>query len=127
MHCQLQSPERKLFDGEVKMVVARSPEGEFAVMEGHAPLMAALGPSPLRIKTDSEEKTYALSGGVLQVSADAVTILAHEAIPADAIDIEAVNKRREELSGAQSPDAAGSTGQEIAYLDVLSKLGEKHE
>ena len=52
MHCQLQSPEQMLFDGEAKIIVARSPDGEFAVMDRHAPLLAALGPSPLRIKTE---------------------------------------------------------------------------
>ena len=133
MHCQLQSPERMLFDGEAKIVVARSPEGEFAVMNGHAPLLAALGPSPLRIKTEDEEYVFALSGGVLQVTADGVTILAHEAISADEIDLAAVNARREELASSEAVATDASLGdtsqteQEIAFLDVQKKLGENHE
>ncbi|HDL86497.1 MAG TPA: ATP synthase F1 subunit epsilon [Candidatus Acetothermia bacterium] len=132
MHCQLQSPERMLFDGEAKIVVARSPEGEFAVMDRHAPLLAALGASPLRIKTESEEYVFALSGGVLQVTADGVTVLAHEAIPAGEIDIAAVNARREELTGSEtgaadsSHEEASVSEQEIAYLDVQKRLGENH-
>ena len=138
MHCQLQSPERMLFDGEAKIVVARSPEGEFAVMNGHAPLLAALGPSPLRIKTEDEEYVFALSGGVLQVTADGVTILAHEAISADEIDLTAVSARREELASSEAAATDASPGdaslgdtsqteQEIAFLDVQKKLGENHE
>jgi len=138
MHCQLQSPERKLFDGEAKIVVARSPEGEFAVMNGHAPLLAALGPSPLRIKTEDEEYVFALSGGVLQVTADGVTILAHEAIPTGEIDLAAVSARREELASSEAVATDASPGdaslgdtsqteQEIAFLDVQKKLGENHE
>lgn len=123
MHCQLQSPERMLFDGEAKIVVARSPEGEFAVMDRHAPLLAALGPSPLRIKTESEEHVFALSGGVLQVTANGVTILAHEAVPAEEIDVAFVNARREELASFDSAQRE----QEIAYLDIQKKLGENHE
>ncbi len=129
MHCQLQSPERMLFDGEAKIVVAHSPEGEFAVMDGHAPLLAALGPSPLRIKTEDEEHVFALSGGVLQVTTDGVTILAHEAIPAGEIDLAAVSARREELAGSKVAGADASQGdtprgeQEIAFLDVQKKLG----
>ena len=133
MHCQLQSPERMLFDGEAKIVVAHSPEGEFAVMDGHAPLLAALGPSPLRIKTEDEEHVFALSGGVLQVTTDGVTILAHEAIPAGEIDLAAVSARKEELAGSEVAGADVSRGdtppgeQEIAFLDVQKKLGENHE
>lgn len=138
MHCQLQSPERMLFDGEAKIVVACSPEGEFAVMNGHAPLLAALGPSPLRIKTESEEHVFALSGGVLQVTTDGVTILAHEAIPAGEIDLVAVNARSDELAGPEAAEADASQGdtpqgdasqgeQEMAFLDVQRKLGENHE
>lgn len=129
MHCQLQSPERMLFDGEAKIVVAHSPEGEFAVMNGHAPLLAALGPSPLRIKTEDEEHVFALSGGVLQVTTDGVTILAHEAIPVGEIDFAAVSARREELAGSEAAGAHASQGdtppgeQEIAFLDVQTKLG----
>jgi len=129
MHCQLQSPERMLFDGEAKIVVAHSPEGEFAVMDGHAPLLAALGPSPLRIKTEDEEHVFALSGGVLQVTTDGVTILAHEAIPAGEIDLAAVRSRRVELAGSEAAGADASQGdtppgeQEIAFLDVQKKLG----
>jgi len=143
MHCQLQSPERMLFDGEAKIVVARSPEGEFAVMNGHAPLLAALGPSPLRIKTEDEEYVFALSGGVLQVTADGVTILAHEAIPTGEIDRAAVNARREELASSEAVATDESLGdeslgdkslgdtsqieQEIHFLDVQKELGENHE
>jgi F-type H+-transporting ATPase subunit epsilon len=118
-----------LFDGEAKIVVAHSPEGEFAVMDGHAPLLAALGPSPLRIKTEDEEHVFALSGGVLQVTTDGVTILAHEAIPAGEIDLAAVSARREELAGSKVAGADASQGdtprgeQEIAFLDVQKKLG----
>jgi len=118
MHCQLQSPERMLFDGEAKIVVAHSPEGEFAVMNGHAPLLAHV---------------FALSGGVLQVTKDGVTILAHEAIPSGEIDLAAVSARREELAGSEGAGADAFQGdtlpgeQEIAFLDVQKKLGENHE
>ena len=132
MHCQLQSPERILFDGEAKIVVAHSPEGEFAVMNGHAPLLAALGPSPLRIKTGDEEHVFALRGGVLQVTANGVTVLAHEAIPTGEIDLAAINARREEIVGMQGESANGEqqatspSEEEIAFLEVQKKLGENN-
>ena len=130
MHCQLQSPERMLFDGEAKIVVAHSPEGEFAVMNGHAPLLAALGPSPLRIRTDNEEHVFALRGGVLQVTAEGVTILAHEAIPSGEINLSSVNARKEEIASTEAEatnEAQRGTSpseQEVAFLDVQKKVGE---
>ncbi len=130
MHCQLQSPERVLFDGEAKIVVARSPEGQFAVMDKHAPLLAALGASPLRIKTEEQEHIFALSGGVIQVTKAGVTILARQAIPAAEIDINAVSARKRELENAEHTSIEGTNEhasarrEEIAFLNVQKTIGE---
>jgi len=127
MRCQLRTPERTLFDGEANMVVAHSPEGEFAVMAGHAPLIAALDTAPLRVKTTEGEKTFAILAGALQVSPSGVTILAQEALPAEAIDLSAVSKQREEiehkLATSEDKDALR---QELAWLAVREQLGKHH-
>ncbi len=130
MHCQLQSPERALFDGEAKIVVARSPEGQFAIMDKHAPLLAALNASPLTIKTEQQEHVFALSGGVIQVTEEGVTILARQAIPAAKIDMAAVSTRKQELENSQDTekedidDQASRKQEEIAFLNVQEKIGE---
>ena len=67
MHCQVRSAERTFFDGEATMVVARSGRGEFAVMDGHAPLLASLADAPLRIKAGGDEVVLACYGGALRV------------------------------------------------------------
>lgn len=85
MHCELRTPERTLFSGEATMIVAKSPRGEFGVMDGHAPLLAVLAPAPLRIKTKERELKFALSSGLLRVSKGEVRILAQEAIPPEEI------------------------------------------
>jgi F-type H+-transporting ATPase subunit epsilon len=130
MHCQLQSPEKVLFNGEAEIVVARSFQGEFAVMDKHAPLLAALDASPLRIKAQGHEYTFALSGGVIQVTKSGVTILAREAIPASEIDLAAVTARRRELENTKDlqtdeMNAKDSpTQEEIAFLIVQEKIGD---
>ena len=126
MHCRLQSPEGVLFDGEAKIVVARSPEGEFAVMEGHAPLLAALGPSPLRVKAEDGERAFALRGGVLQVTEDGVSVLAHEAIPAQEIDVAAVIADIEGLTNGELQEGS-SRDEEIAFLSVQREMGGERE
>jgi F-type H+-transporting ATPase subunit epsilon len=130
MHCQLQSPEGTLFNGEAKIVVARSHEGQFAIMDKHAPLLAALEASPLTIKTEEQEHVFALSGGVIQVRQASVTILAYQAIPLAKIDVAEVKARRQELEKLVDKDVKGdnehvsATQEEIAFLNVQAKLGE---
>ena len=108
MHCELRSAERVLFEGEAYMVVAHSQEGEFAIMEGHAPLIAALDDAPLRIKAKESEHTFAVLKGVLRVSEDGVAILAQDAVPKEEIDLESLTRRRDEikreLSGAENKE-----------------------
>jgi F-type H+-transporting ATPase subunit epsilon len=96
MHCQIRSADRTFFDGEATMVVARSTRGEFAVMDDHAPLLAALRSGPLRVKTPDGERVFACFGGTLRVAADAaVTVLVEDAVPAEEIDIASIEKEPE--------------------------------
>jgi len=87
MHCQVRSPDQILFEGESSLVAARGTQGEFAVMEDHAPLLAALRSGPLRIKTKESERVFACFGGTLRVDdGHDVTVLVDEAIPSEEID-----------------------------------------
>lgn len=127
MHCQLRSAERALFDGEATMVVAHSPKGEFAVMEGHAPLLAILDNAPLRIKTEKGEHAFALLTGLLRVSKEGVMILAQEAIPSEEIDLFAVRQRltkiEQELPITQEKD---ELLRELAALRTQERVKERH-
>jgi F-type H+-transporting ATPase subunit epsilon len=91
MHCQVRSADRTLFDGEATMVVARSASGEFAVMDGHAPLLASLRSGPLRVKTSEGARVFACFGGSLRVSdGGEVTVLVEDAVPLEEIDLTAL-------------------------------------
>jgi F-type H+-transporting ATPase subunit epsilon len=128
MHCQLRSAERALFDGEATMVVTRSPKGEFAVMEGHAPLLAVLDNAPLRIKTEKGEHAFALLEGLLRVSKEGVMILAQEAIPSEEIDLSAVQKRRAEIEQElPSTKEKDELLRELAALRMKEWVKERHE
>ena len=127
MHCQLRSAERALFDGEATMVVAHSPKGEFAVMEGHAPLLAILDNAPLRIKTEKGEHAFALLTGLLRVSKEGVMILAQEATPSEEIDLFAVRQRltkiEQELPITQEKD---ELLRKLAALRTQERVKERH-
>ena len=68
----LVSVEAMVWSGEAEMVVARTVDGEMAVLAGHTPLLGQLKePSRVRIKTtDGEEIAYDIAGGFLSVTKD---------------------------------------------------------
>ncbi len=78
MNCKLISPTETLFEGQADMVVAHNADGEFAVMDDHEPLLAALVPSRLRIKTGASELIFTTAGGLLHVSRTQITIFAQD-------------------------------------------------
>jgi F-type H+-transporting ATPase subunit epsilon len=89
---ELVSVEAMIWSGEADMVVARTTEGELAILGGHAPLLGQLkDPSRVRIRTaGGDEIAYDIAGGFLSVNNDEVTVLAEGAHPADGPDPAAV-------------------------------------
>lgn len=83
---ELVSVESKVWSGEAEMVVARTTEGELGVLPGHAPLLGQLAePSQVRIKlAGGQELAYDVGGGFLSIAEDGVTVLAEDAVPAQA-------------------------------------------
>jgi F-type H+-transporting ATPase subunit epsilon len=84
----LVSVEAQIWSGEADSVIARTTEGELAVLAGHAPLLGQLkDPSRVRVKTAAgEEIAYDIAGGFLSVNNDTVTVLAEDAKPAEGED-----------------------------------------
>jgi F-type H+-transporting ATPase subunit epsilon len=100
MNVTIVSPEQNVWQGESDMVVARSPEGEFAIMRGHIPFLAALVPGSVRVHTDSGREVFFVPGGVLEASGPMddyhVIILADDAENVADISIEEARRRVEE-------------------------------
>ncbi|WP_105102573.1 F0F1 ATP synthase subunit epsilon [Microbulbifer pacificus] len=118
VHCDIVSAEESLFSGLVKMVVVSGVEGELGITYGHAPLLTALKPGPVRIIKDSgEEEVYFLSGGYVEIQPNVVTVLADTA--EREIDEEAARKAREEAE-----HALRSAPADIDYARVSAQLAE---
>jgi F-type H+-transporting ATPase subunit epsilon len=97
MQVDLVSPERILYSGEADMVVCRTiGGGEVAFLAGHAPFLAALDISTVRIKTtDGDYKVAAVHGGFVHVQEDKVIVLSDVAEMADQIDVDRARKAKE--------------------------------
>ena len=81
------TPEGKVFEDEVEMVSTRTVTGSIGVLANHAPLMAILEPTELRLyKSDSDVVRFAQGEGSLQVVENSALVLVEEAIAPDDID-----------------------------------------
>ncbi|TMJ19693.1 MAG: ATP synthase F1 subunit epsilon [Alphaproteobacteria bacterium] len=81
LHFELVTPEKLLRSDDVQMVVVPGTEGDFGVMEGHAPYMSTLRDGELAIYRTfpGEPERIALSGGFAEVGEKGLTVLAESA------------------------------------------------
>lgn len=75
------SPERVLFEGAARAVVAPAFDGEVGILPQHAPLMTLLGRGPLRLDTDEGARRFTVAGGFLQVVDNTVRVVTEAAEP----------------------------------------------
>jgi len=70
------APDRVVFEGEARSVVAPAWDGQVGVLPGHAAMIALLGVGQLDIDLQGGgSDRYQLAGGVMKVEEDAVTVL----------------------------------------------------
>lgn len=120
VHCDIVSAEREIFSGLVQMIVATGSLGDLGVTYGHAPLLTALEPGPVRIvKPDGSEDIYYVSGGYLEVQPYHVTILADTALRAGDMDEAAAEQAKEEAQKQLSQQSS-----EIDYGRAATQLAE---
>ncbi len=75
----LVSPEKLAFSGEVDQVDIPGVEGDFGVLAGHAPVVAAIRPGILTIFTGGTQEKVIVLGGVAEMSEKGLTVLANVA------------------------------------------------
>jgi F-type H+-transporting ATPase subunit epsilon len=103
IHVEIVSAEGAIFSGEADMVFAPAKMGELGIAPRHAPLLTHLKPGAVRVQTDSGEKFFYVTGGILEIQPHLVTVLADSALHADELDeaaaLEARERAREALEG----------------------------
>ena len=85
-HFDLVSPEKLAFSGEVDQVDIPGVEGDFGVLAGHAPVVAAIRPGILTITTAGKHEKIIVLGGLAEVSENGLTVLADVATSLDELD-----------------------------------------
>ena len=85
-HFDLVSPEKLAFSGEVDQVDVPGVEGDFGVLAGHAPVVAAIRPGILTVTTGSTHEKIIVLGGLAEVSEKGLTVLADVATSLEELD-----------------------------------------
>jgi F-type H+-transporting ATPase subunit epsilon len=120
MHCDIVSAEEKIFSGLVEILVATGTLGDLGVAPGHAPLLTALIPGPVRVVLqDGSEQIYYVSGGFLEVQSGVVTVLADTALRADDVNEAAALQAIQDAN-----DAIANKDAEFEYSRAAAQLAE---
>jgi F-type H+-transporting ATPase subunit epsilon len=103
------TPEGEVWEGEVQQVSTRTEVGELGILANHAPLLAALRPTELRLHvSDSEVKRYAQAHGWLQIFGNRARLLVEEAIPPEDLDSGVLKEQLSDAERRQSESEEGS-------------------
>ncbi len=129
LHLEVITPERRVFEDDVDMVIAPASEGYVGILPHHAPLFTSLGSGEMRVRKGTLEYPFAVFGGFMDVRADRVTVLTDAAEHAEEIDerraAEARAKARQEL---EAPTSAAEEQRARAALQralVRLRLAER--
>ena len=76
MKLEILTPDTKIFEGEVRSVTVPGTMGSFEVLNDHAPIISTLEDGKVIIRTDKEEETIFIKGGVIEVLNNHIMVLA---------------------------------------------------
>ena len=80
LRVELVAADRAIWNGEAKMVVAKTVEGEIGLLPGHEPMLAILASGEVRITLEDGAGIKASAeDGFLSIEHDVVTIVARHA------------------------------------------------
>lgn len=119
IRCEIASQDRLVFEGDVDNVTLPGSDGEMGILPNHAPLLSTLKMGIIKVRHSGEEDLYTVTGGVVEIQPNIITILADAAEDISDIDIaraEAAKERAEKLLEEGLPDDVD------AYLAIEAAL-----
>ncbi len=80
MTLEIITPDRKVFNGEASSVTFPGIEGQFQVLNDHAPLVSTLAKGPVTVQTPTGQQVFTVDGGVVEVLRNRVLVLAEAVV-----------------------------------------------
>jgi F-type H+-transporting ATPase subunit epsilon len=110
MKIDIVTPLGRIYQGEIKEATFPGIDGEFGVLDGHAPLVTNLKPGVITIKkNDGKEEVIAINWGYVEVTPDHVNVLADGAVPvagsSESEIAEAIERAKQLIKDAADSDA----------------------
>jgi F-type H+-transporting ATPase subunit epsilon len=113
------TPEGEVFSEEIEMLSTRTSVGSLGILANHAPLLAQLEPTELRLyRSESEIVRFAQAEGYLQFAENHALVLVEEAIAPEALDRAAFEARLSESRAAAERAEHGSEEKARALRDA---------
>ena len=76
MKIEIITPDRKVFEGDIKSIRVPGKKGSFQVLKDHAPIISTLENGPVIIvDQEGTETRYEINGGVIEVKANTIILL----------------------------------------------------
>jgi F-type H+-transporting ATPase subunit epsilon len=76
MTLEILTPDKKVYEGEVTAVTVPGTMGSFQILRDHAPIISTLEDGPVIIKSKTDEQTFMIKGGVVEVLKNKIIVLA---------------------------------------------------
>ena len=129
MHLDIVSAEEKIFSGNVKNIIAAAMMGEVGIYPKHTPMITPLKPGEVKIITEEdEEQLFFISGGILEVQPNTVTVLADTAIRGEDLDeakaVESKKRAEEALSDKSDKIDVAKALADLAQASAQIKMIE---
>jgi len=71
------TPEKKLFDGKVKLVQVPGVKGSFEILKNHAPVISTLNQGKIKVIAENDKaEFFDIVSGIVEVRSNIITILA---------------------------------------------------
>ncbi|MDE2388217.1 MAG: F0F1 ATP synthase subunit epsilon [Betaproteobacteria bacterium] len=134
-HLDIVSAEESIYSGPVEFLVAPAQMGEVGIYPRHTPMLTRIKSGMVKIKAQlKEDELIYVSGGMLEVQPDVVTILADTAVRSHDLDEvkaleakraaeEAMKNRESELDYAKAQAELIEAMAQLAAIDKLRKRG----
>ena len=117
------SAEEAIFSGPVSFLVVTGALGELGIMPGHSPLLTKVKPGSIRlVDNEKQESLFYISGGILEVQASVVTILADTVIRAEDLDdLAAAEAQQQAQDQLNSMAKQGDLSSKDALLAIIQE------
>ena len=121
VHVDVVSAEQAIFSGVAEFVAVPAEMGELGIYPRHTPLITRLKPGSVRMKIpdQAEEELLYVSGGILEVQPNVVTILSDTAIRGHDLDETKALEAKQQAEDAMTNRAAA-----MDYAKAQSELAE---